>query len=140
MVDPIGIEPAALRLLYTMSVRFTRLQQIMIFRKKWWTQSGSNRRPLACHASALPTELWAPKKGWAMNIQFTAPNQVEFEKNSYFFNESRISRNKTISSGVGADEEGDSSSFFLSLFVPLTIQNTNHATAKKLITALIIIP
>src|SRR4029077_9493107 len=24
-----------------------------------WTQSGSNRRPLACHASALPAELWA---------------------------------------------------------------------------------
>src|ERR1700675_3437341 len=25
----------------------------------WWTQPGSNRRPLACHASALPAELWA---------------------------------------------------------------------------------
>ncbi len=24
-----------------------------------WTQPGSNRRPLACHASALPAELWA---------------------------------------------------------------------------------
>ncbi|CAN0579896.1 unnamed protein product, partial [Laminaria digitata] len=23
----------------------------------WWSQSESNRRPLACHASALPTEL-----------------------------------------------------------------------------------
>src|SRR6187402_3958924 len=25
---------------------------------KWWSQTGSNRRPLACHASALPAELW----------------------------------------------------------------------------------
>ena len=24
----------------------------------WWSQAGSNRRPLACHASALPAELW----------------------------------------------------------------------------------
>ena len=26
--------------------------------KKWWSQTGSNRRPQACKASALPTELW----------------------------------------------------------------------------------
>ena len=26
--------------------------------EKWWSQSGSNRRPQACKASALPTELW----------------------------------------------------------------------------------
>jgi hypothetical protein len=24
----------------------------------WWSQSGSNRRPQACKASAIPTELW----------------------------------------------------------------------------------
>jgi hypothetical protein len=24
----------------------------------WWSQAESNRRPLACHASALPIELW----------------------------------------------------------------------------------
>ncbi len=24
----------------------------------WWSQAGSNRRPLQCHCSALPTELW----------------------------------------------------------------------------------
>ena len=28
----------------------------------WWSQAGSNRRPLQCHCSALPTELWPPKK------------------------------------------------------------------------------
>ena len=26
--------------------------------KRWWSQTGSNRRPQACKASALPTELW----------------------------------------------------------------------------------
>ena len=24
----------------------------------WWSQAGSNRRPLQCHCSALPAELW----------------------------------------------------------------------------------
>ncbi len=27
---------------------------------KWWSQTGSNRRPPACKAGALPTELWPP--------------------------------------------------------------------------------
>jgi hypothetical protein len=26
--------------------------------KIWWSQSGSNRRPEACKATALPAELW----------------------------------------------------------------------------------
>src|SRR5690242_13987990 len=25
---------------------------------RWWSQTGSNRRPPACKAGALPTELW----------------------------------------------------------------------------------
>ena len=29
-----------------------------ISRKIWWSQTGSNRRPHACKARALPTELW----------------------------------------------------------------------------------
>ena len=29
---------------------------------KWWSQSGSNRRPQACKASALPTELWPHRR------------------------------------------------------------------------------
>jgi hypothetical protein len=28
----------------------------------WWSQTGSNRRPPACKAGALPTELW-PRRG-----------------------------------------------------------------------------
>ena len=30
----------------------------LIPRWNWWSQAGSNRRPLECHSSALPTELW----------------------------------------------------------------------------------
>ena len=29
---------------------------------RWWSQTGSNRRPHACKARALPTELW-PQAG-----------------------------------------------------------------------------
>jgi hypothetical protein len=42
----------------------------------WWSQSESNRRPLECHSSALPTELW-PRlltrhwDGRVRNTQFT---------------------------------------------------------------------
>ena len=31
-------------------------------KKKWWRQTGSNRRPHACKARALPTELWPPRR------------------------------------------------------------------------------
>ncbi len=31
--------------------------------KRWWSQTGSNRRPHACKARALPTELWP--QSWA---------------------------------------------------------------------------
>lgn len=30
---------------------------------KWWSQSGSNRRPHACKARALPAELWPQSQG-----------------------------------------------------------------------------
>ena len=29
--------------------------------RRWWSQTGSNRRPHACKARALPTELWPLK-------------------------------------------------------------------------------
>ncbi len=32
--------------------------------KTWWSQTGSNRRPPACKAGALPTELWPPNFDW----------------------------------------------------------------------------
>ncbi len=30
------------------------------FQGEWWSQTGSNRRPHACKARALPAELWPP--------------------------------------------------------------------------------
>ena len=33
----------------------------------WWSQTGSNRRPQACKASALPTEL-RPRSGWQAEL------------------------------------------------------------------------
>jgi hypothetical protein len=39
-------------------------RKLMFLRSRmwWWSQTGSNRRPQACKASALPTELW-PRTG-----------------------------------------------------------------------------
>ncbi len=31
-------------------------------RSNWWSQTGSNRRPHACKARALPTELWPARR------------------------------------------------------------------------------
>ncbi len=38
--------------------RSTRSPQGATPSKDWWSQTGSNRRPHACKARALPTELW----------------------------------------------------------------------------------
>jgi hypothetical protein len=41
-----------------------------VSRKGWWSQTGSNRRPPACKAGALPTELWPRTSrfvGWPAN-------------------------------------------------------------------------
>ncbi len=39
-----------------------------IGREVWWSQTGSNRRPPACKAGALPTELW-PRQGSATSTR-----------------------------------------------------------------------
>jgi hypothetical protein len=33
----------------------------------WWSQTGSNRRPPACKAGALPAELWPPQESEISN-------------------------------------------------------------------------
>jgi hypothetical protein len=45
---------------FTMSCRrTTKIRRILVFPiAGWWSQTGSNRRPHACKARALPTELW----------------------------------------------------------------------------------
>ena len=45
---------------------------------RWWSQTGSNRRPLACHASALPTELWPHSRSWEAPAGRTLPKRGEF--------------------------------------------------------------
>ena len=37
-----------------------RFDRPSLHSKAWWSQTGSNRRPPACKAGALPTELWPP--------------------------------------------------------------------------------
>ncbi len=39
----------------------TGFQSADFWHRSWWSQPGSNRRPLACKASALPAELWPPR-------------------------------------------------------------------------------
>src|SRR6478672_779921 len=41
----------------------------------WWSQPGSNRRPLQCHCSALPAELWP--HCWKRKIVRTAFRSVK---------------------------------------------------------------
>jgi hypothetical protein len=49
----------------------------------WWSQTGSNRRPPACKAGALPTELWPrwsaglPSEARIMRARLVGPGRVE---------------------------------------------------------------
>jgi hypothetical protein len=43
--------------------------------RRWWSQTGSNRRPHACKARALPTELW-PRRRTEDEHQTTEMNSV----------------------------------------------------------------
>src|SRR5208337_4285307 len=36
--------------------------------REWWSQTGSNRRPHACKARALPTELWPRRREAASEV------------------------------------------------------------------------
>ena len=40
---------------------------------RWWSQSGSNRRPPACKAGALPAELWPRVSGRSHNLMYGLP-------------------------------------------------------------------
>src|SRR5712672_3880971 len=55
-------------------------------RPGWWSQTGSNRRPPACKAGALPTELWplvqrqtqVGAKGWLAEPKARAQQSPAF--------------------------------------------------------------
>jgi hypothetical protein len=42
----------------------------------WWSQTGSNRRPPACKAGALPAELWPLIVGVRLRAQACAGNRL----------------------------------------------------------------
>ena len=48
---------------------------------RWWSQTGSNRRPHACKARALPTELWPPecRAGFGSTVrqELVGPDRLE---------------------------------------------------------------
>ena len=52
-------------------------------RQCWWSQTGSNRRPHACKARALPTELWplpAPGLREACQSQIGLPHEAALQR------------------------------------------------------------
>ena len=50
--------------------------------KSWWSQTGSNRRPQACKASALPTELW-PRTAAPAKREWWAWEDLNFRPHAY---------------------------------------------------------
>lgn len=58
-VDPYGSTQPNFALCHTRKpVRDTAIAVSTNPKKKWWSQTGSNRRHPACKAGALPAELW----------------------------------------------------------------------------------
>src|ERR1700724_732518 len=70
VVSPARLRPSGLRRAPRFALRASRGCATRSPKgEAWWSQAGSNRRPLACHASALPAELWprnrrAPQISW----------------------------------------------------------------------------
>ncbi len=54
--------------------RSNQLSYLAINNKKWWTLTGSNRRPPACKAGALPAELRAHLNGREDRIRTCDPS------------------------------------------------------------------
>ena len=51
------------------------LHGLLSMMRRWWSQTGSNRRPHACKARALPTELW-PRRRTEDGYKTTEMNSV----------------------------------------------------------------
>ena len=49
----------------------------------WWSQTGSNRRPPACKAGALPTELWPRFRTIATSQRWWAREDLNFRPHAY---------------------------------------------------------
>ncbi len=55
---PIGSQRKPLSLRTRKLLASGRLSERESLAQRWWSQTGSNRRPEACKATALPAELW----------------------------------------------------------------------------------
>ncbi len=62
---------------------------------RWWSQAGSNRRPPACKAGALPAELWPPRLVGLGRVELpTSPlsgvrsNQLSYRPEVLYYSES----------------------------------------------------
>ena len=72
-IDDLRLTPAysvaeAAHYLRTYPTSISPIQAVrgpQVFEELWWTWTGSNRRPLPCHGSALPT---APQAHLAVNL------------------------------------------------------------------------
>jgi hypothetical protein len=61
-------------LLFWEDSRLKILVKLLILR--WWSQGESNPRPLECHSSALPTELWPHfARDWGNGVQCGHPRK-----------------------------------------------------------------
>jgi hypothetical protein len=49
--------------------------------RDWWSQTGSNRRPHACKARALPTELWPLSEAAQRELSVIRPIRPRIHRN-----------------------------------------------------------
>ncbi len=61
VADRTGLEPATSGVTGRHSNQLNYRSTVVISRYKWWVMTGSNRRPSACKADALPAELITPE-------------------------------------------------------------------------------
>ena len=62
MADRTGLEPATSGVTGRHSNQLNyRSKTVEFFARYWWVMTGSNRRPSACKADALPAELITPE-------------------------------------------------------------------------------
>ena len=48
----------------------------LVFHGTWWSQTGSNRRPDACKATALPAELWPRRRAGSRRLRLRRPTTM----------------------------------------------------------------
>ena len=55
---------------------------LITIKENWWSQTGSNRRPPACKAGALPAELWPLMRRCAIRCNGETPEQGVLSANA----------------------------------------------------------